>query len=77
MARYNVMEQGIITAVRIRNNTETGMVEAELAFAFGDSTVIDWTCTKTRAEYMLGVNGYTLFFDERTQSSKEFEAFVK
>lgn len=77
MKRYDVMKQGTITAVRIRDNMEKRTVEAELAFAFGGSEVIDWNCTMERAMYIPGITGYTLIFDERTKNSKEFEAFVK
>lgn len=38
---------------------------AELRFCFGGSTIIEWTNPDEREKFEEGINGYTLFLDER------------
>lgn len=38
---------------------------AELRFCFGGTTIIEWTNPDEREKFEEGINGYTLFLDER------------
>lgn len=37
---------------------------AELAFAFGGTTIIEWTRPDIRNRFSAGITGYTLMFDD-------------
>lgn len=74
---YNVDTHGVVTAIRIYTdwcNAATPM--AELAFAFGGSTLIPWNDPSQRELYKPGITGYTLVFDERLPAGKTFEDFI-
>lgn len=76
--QYDPAKDGIITAVKIQ---ETAMKTpiATLAFAFHDELVtIEWNNAKEREIYCKGINGYTVFFDERKAVKENtFESFLK
>ena len=71
---YDPSKQGCITAIRIYNDDSNNSM-AELAFAFGGTTTIDWCNTRHRDVYAIGINGYTFIFDERPRVS--FDKLVK
>lgn len=71
---YDVTKHGAIVAIRIfygENNTP--MAELKTAYAtdkFPDRKVtICWVAVNQRTQFMLGINGYTLFYDEREKES--------
>ena len=63
MARYNVKKDGVVDAVRIYTD-EYATPYADLILAFGGERTICWTNVEQRNEYLQGINGYTLFYDE-------------
>ena len=72
--KYDVSRDGVITAVRIYyKNGPTPY--AGLAFSHGGFVTIQWTNVEQRMEYMSGINGYTLFYDEREKAG--FDTFIK
>lgn len=74
--KYDPRKDGDVVAIRIFNNPENPYSpNAELAFAFGGSEVIEWTNPSQRAQYIAGINGYTFIFDERER--REFKDFIK
>ena len=73
-SKYDVSRDGVISAVRIYyKNGSTPY--ADLALAYGSMVTIQWTSVEQRREYMSGINGYTLFYDEREKA--EFDTFIK
>ena len=68
VATYDPSKQGCITAIRIYNEDNAKSM-AELAFAFGGTTTIDWCNIRHREVYDIGINGYTFIFDERPRMS--------
>lgn len=66
MKRYNVQRDGIVNAVRIYID-EHATPYADLILAFGGKRTIRWTDVEQRKEYAPGINGYTLFYDERNK----------
>jgi hypothetical protein len=71
---YEPSKNGVITAIRIYYlNDRTPM--AQLVFAFGGTVTIEWTNPEQRNIFKDGINGYTLFFDEREKA--DFESFIK
>lgn len=65
---YDPSKQGCITAIRIYNDDNNNSM-AELTFAFGGTTRIDWCNIRHREVYSIGINGYTFIFDERPRMS--------
>lgn len=74
IATYDPSKQGAITAIRIFYDDARNSM-AELAFAFGGTETIEWTRIDHRNAYEIGINGYTLIFDERTNMS--FDRIVR
>lgn len=72
--KYDVKRDGIVNAVRIYYKSGSTPY-ADLAFSYGGMVTIQWTNVEQRTEYMSGINGYTLFYDEREKA--EFKAFIK
>jgi len=69
---YDPAIQGAINAIRLYTDYSEGYdIKAELAFAFGGSTTISWITPTEREVYEPGINGYTLFFDEREKAPFE------
>lgn len=62
---YNPINHGIVIAIRIFTDENGINPMAELAFAFGGTTIIAWNEPAQRKLFKDGINGYTLFFDER------------
>jgi hypothetical protein len=70
---YEPSKDGAVTAIRIYyKNDRTPM--ADLAFAFGGMVTIEWTNPAQRDIFKIGMNGYTLIFDEREKA--DFISFV-
>ena len=70
---YDPSKQGAIVAIRIYEDGPNSM--AELAFAFGGTTIIDWCNIRHREVYSIGIDGYTFIFDQRPKMS--FDKLVK
>lgn len=62
--KYDIMKDGIVMAVHIYTD-EYETPYAELIFAYGGKATIQWNSADQRNEYMPGIDGYTLFYDER------------
>lgn len=75
MMNYNPTKDGAVVAIRIYEKEDATPL-AELAFAFGGSTVIEWTNVTHRNRFKSGINGYTFIFDERV-NPRRFEDFLK
>lgn len=78
--RYDPFRDGAITAIRIFTDMNPPHLDpkAELAFAFGGSTIITWNRVDDRETFMPGITGYTYIFDERLKDKPVlFEDFVK
>lgn len=57
-----------IVAVRIYFSTYNNCTPmADLKFADGVKETIEWTNVKQRKEFLPYINGYTLFYDERSK----------
>lgn len=69
--QYSPEKHGIVIAVRIYNSNNIYLdPRAELVLAFDNRHVdIGWTNVKEREMFMPGINGYTLFFDERPKGN--------
>lgn len=74
MKNYDPTKYGAVVAIRIylKNGHQP---EAELVFAFGGTETIHWDVPSEREKYASGINGYTLFYDERPK--REFKDWVK
>ena len=57
---YNVNKHGAVVAIKITDD-----FKAEIRTAFGFTKTINWTNVAARKEFETGINGYTLFYDER------------
>ena len=66
---YNPIIHGTVTAIRLFHDENGYNTLAELAFAFGGTTIIEWTRPDLRNLFSAGINGYTLMFDERITDS--------
>ena len=66
---YNPLIHGAVTAIRLFHDESGYEVLAELAFAFGGTTIIEWTRPNLRDLFSAGITGYTLIFDERITDS--------
>ena len=64
MNRYDVKRDGVVDAVRIYID-EYATPYADLVLSFGGVRTICWTNIEQRKEYLPGITGYTLFYDER------------
>ena len=63
---YDPIIHGAVEAIRIFYSENATMdVLAELRFCFGGTTIIEWTNPDEREKFAEGINGYTLFLDER------------
>ena len=63
---YDPIIHGAVEAIRIFYSENATMdVLAELRFCFGGATIIKWTNPNEREKFAEGINGYTLFLDER------------
>ena len=63
---YNPIIHGIVEAIRIfYSENATRDILAELRFCFGGTTIIEWTNPDEREKFADGIDGYTLFLDER------------
>lgn len=64
--QYDPIIHGAVEAIRIFYSENATMdVLAELRFCFGGTTIIEWTNPDEREKFSDGINGYTLFLDER------------
>ena len=64
--QYDPIIHGAVEAIRIFYSENATMdVLAELRFCFGGTTIIEWTNPDEREKFVEGINGYTLFLDER------------
>jgi len=68
---YDPMVKGAINEIRIFYD-EGHKIKAELTFAFGGTTIIDWTDVTQRGLYEIGINAYTFIFDERDAVRERF-----
>lgn len=66
---YNLTKDGTVIGIRIYFKKNTFTPLADLKFAFGGTATIDWCNVNQRREYESGINGYTLFYDERENPS--------
>lgn len=57
---YDVNKHGVVIVIKITNN-----FKAEIKTAFGFTKTIDWINIVERKNFESGINGYTLFYDER------------
>lgn len=63
---YNPIIHGTVEAIRIfYSENTTRDILAELRFCFGGTTIIEWTNPDEREKFADGIDGYTLFLDER------------
>ena len=63
---YNPIIYGTVEAIRIfYSENATKDILAELRFCFGGTTIIEWTNPDEREKFADGIDGYTLFLDER------------
>lgn len=74
---YDPHKQGAITAIRIFEDEKEIAPMAELAFAFGGTAIIHYNNPRERYVYEIGINAYTVIFDERTKDYNSFNNFVK
>ena len=64
--QYDPIIHGAVEAIRIFYSENATMdVLAELRFCFGGTTIIEWMNPDEREKFADGINGYTLFLDER------------
>lgn len=66
---YNPIIHGAVTAIRLFHDEKGYEILAELAFAYGGTTIIEWTRPDIRNRFSAGITGYTLMFDERITDS--------
>lgn len=71
--KYDPRKHGAVVAIRIYFKDDRCPM-ADLAFAYGGMTTIEWTNPAQREAYMSGINGYTLIYDERPK--REFSEWV-
>ena len=71
---YSPEKDGVVTAIRIFFQNDRRPM-AELAFAYGGTVTIDWSCSAERKQFESGINGYTLIYDERPKA--DFSTWVK
>lgn len=62
---YNTIKDGAVIAIRIYKDCSGIFPLADLRLAFGGIKTIRWDCPSEREVYKDGINGYTLFYDER------------
>lgn len=63
---YDPIIHGTVEAIRIfYSENATRDILAELRFCFGGTTIIEWTNPDEREKFADGIDGYTLFLDER------------
>ena len=63
---YDIDKLGAVSTVRIYISEEDGhSIMAQLAFAFGETTIIRWDDVEQRKKYSRGINAYTFIKDER------------
>ena len=63
---YNPIIHGTVEVIRIfYSENTTKDILAELRFCFGGTTIIEWTNPDEREKFADGIDGYTLFLDER------------
>ena len=63
---YDPIIHGAVEAIRIfYSENTTKDILAELRFRFGGTTIIEWTNPDEREKFADGIDGYTLFLDER------------
>lgn len=71
---YDPQKQGAVIAIRIFFEGDR-QSRAELIFAFDKETqIIDWTNPAERNMYSIGINGYTVIYDERFKE-KTFDSW--
>lgn len=73
---YSPVKNGAVVAVRLFFGPNHIAPMAELVFAFGGTSTIEWANETQRKEYEPGINAYTVFFDERFPT-RTFESFKK
>ena len=71
---YTPEANGVVTAIRIFNKDGYKPM-AELTFAFGGSTIIEWDNVEQREPYLKGINAYTYIFDERVEKVDKSKFF--
>ena len=63
---YDPILHGDVEVIRIFYSENClNDILAELRFCFGGTTIIEWTNPDEREKFEEGINGYTLFLDER------------
>lgn len=63
---YDPIIHGTVEAIRIfYSENATRDILAELRFCFSGTTIIEWTNPDEREKFADGIDGYTLFLDER------------
>ncbi len=67
---YDPMKHGAVVAIRIYYEGDRSPM-AEIITAFGYSKTIAWTHVDSKKEFECGINGYTLFYDEREKCKFE------
>lgn len=69
MNTYEIDRMGAVIAIRIFEVNNKIFPQAELYFALTSETRrICWTNPKEREIYLKGINGYTIFYDERAKT---------
>lgn len=72
--KYEPYIDGVVMAIRIYYST-TGEIMADLVFSYGGKETIEWTNVAQREHFNSGINGYTLYYDEREKVN--FSSFAK
>lgn len=68
---YNPLEHGAIVAIRIFYAEDGHSPMAEIVFAYESEmypnkrVVIEWDSIDEKKPYLIGINAYTLWYDER------------
>lgn len=73
---YDPLKHGTVRAIRIFMSDDYRTPMAELAFAYGGTTVIQFNNIAQREKFSSGITGYTVYFDERFPAL-DFSHFVK
>lgn len=72
--RYNIWDHGMVIAIRLY--TRSGRVTADLAFADGTFSTVDWEKPSVRNYWITGIRALTYIYDDRIIETCQKE-FVK
>jgi hypothetical protein len=72
--KYNQYQDGSVKAIRIYYADNGISPMADLILAYGGKITIQWDNIEQREIYSKGINGYTLYYDEREKV--DFKSFI-